>query len=55
MGALKAGMTHAEAAEHLRREVVGTLRYESEGAGGLSAARRFHSCKVTPAGFEPAI
>ncbi len=29
MGALKPGMTHDEAAEHLRREVVGTLRYET--------------------------
>jgi hypothetical protein len=30
MGALKLGMTHDEAAEHLRREVVGTLRHETE-------------------------
>lgn len=29
MGALKAGMTHDEAAEHLRQEVIGTLRYET--------------------------
>ena len=29
MGALKLGMTHDEAAEHLRQEVVGTLRHET--------------------------
>ncbi len=30
MGALKAGMTYDEAAEHLRQEIVGTLRHETE-------------------------
>jgi hypothetical protein len=29
MGALKPGMTHAEAAGHLRQEVIGTLRHET--------------------------
>jgi hypothetical protein len=29
MGALKAGMTHDEAAEHLRKEVAETLRFET--------------------------
>jgi hypothetical protein len=29
MGSLKAGMTHDDAAEHLRREVIGTLRHET--------------------------
>src|SRR5437899_1053274 len=36
MGSLKAGMTHDEAAEHLRREVIDTFRYET----GRLLARR---------------
>jgi hypothetical protein len=36
MGSLKAGMTHDEAAEHLRQEVIGTFRYET----GRLLARR---------------
>ncbi len=43
MGALKANMTHDEAAEHLRQEVIGTLRYETgplvEGAKFFGAVR----------------
>ncbi len=43
MGALKRGMTHDQAAEHLRQEVIGTLRYETgplvEGAKFFGAVR----------------
>lgn len=43
MGALKAGMSHDEAAEHLRQEVIGTLRYETgplvDGAKFFGAVR----------------
>lgn len=43
MGALKLSMTHDEAAEHVRQEVIGTLRYETgplvDGAKFFGAVR----------------
>lgn len=47
MGALKLSMTHDEAAEHLRQEVIGTLRYETgplvDGAKFFGAVRAIMS------------
>jgi hypothetical protein len=45
MGALKASMTHGEAAEHLRHEVVDTLRYETGRLLGRRGALSF-VCKL---------